>query len=188
MSATEFTRGDLTIGVGEIFGRTSLGIYVGRPGVIEDACAFFRGTPTEQRKRATKLITALIELTGGKVLHNDAGASAVGSSSPQQYVVFNQTTISALQAENIRAQFKHGFGKTNLNPALSMYSKLANCVEELGEIAKLLTYDHLPNPDVDGAIEEWWGELVEECLQLANLTAAWAQSADKQRTQGQAPF
>jgi hypothetical protein len=61
----------VAIGVGYLPGRASLCVYVHRPGVVEDATAYFRGTPSEQRARARKLVAALRELTNAKEAPRD---------------------------------------------------------------------------------------------------------------------
>lgn len=87
-------------------------------------------------------------------------------------------TLLSIQAESMRATLKHGFANTNLAPNLPSQQKLINIMEEVGEVAQLLTYDHLPN-FVDPVAElAWRNSLREELIQVANLAAAFAQSQD----------
>jgi hypothetical protein len=230
----QFFRNDVSIQVGPVPLRESWGVSVHRPGVMEDANAYFRGTPSEQKRRAEKFIKAMIEILGVEMqdkpeLHIAADTPtereelkqvvaaereelqrlryAEGEGWPipeflqnmglgpvigeRQFVLLSQVTLSALQAENISAQAKHGLHQTNLSPNLADCSKLANLVEEVGEVAKLYTYDNHPKLDgvwrtddeMQQAMEVWYLKLVRELLQVANLAAAWAQCADKQRAE-----
>jgi len=107
-----------------------------------------------------------------------------------------EATLSAILAEAMRAEAKHG-GMTLRNPALSVELKLAALMEEVGEVAQLLTYDKRPaNPMVKGvyygthdeyekavagyqvAMDVWRANLVSELIQVANVAAAWAESVD----------
>lgn len=99
-------------------------------------------------------------------------------------------TLDAVLAESIKAEAKHGFEKTLRNPELSVALKLAALMEEVGEVAELLTYDKGPDShlsvhvqptrdEIEEAEEAWRVDLVKELIQVANLAAAWAESVDK---------
>jgi NTP pyrophosphatase (non-canonical NTP hydrolase) len=81
---------------------------------------------------------------------------------------FENLTISAVQAEMINAIAKHGIDKTPLNPTMSNEVKLVVLVEEVGEIARALTYDNGGSKNA----------LIRELLQTAAMALAWAQSLD----------
>lgn len=76
-------------------------------------------------------------------------------------------TVSAIQTELIAAIGKHGFDRTPFNPDLSDQDKLVVLVEEVGEVARALTYDQ-------GDREH----LTHELIQVAAMAASWAQSLD----------
>lgn len=76
--------------------------------------------------------------------------------------------LEAVRAESIRATLKHGFSQTNLNPYLAYVSRLANLMEEVGEVAQLLTYDKMTG--------DYHEKLYKELIQVANLALAWAQA------------
>lgn len=104
-----------------------------------------------------------------------------------------QVTLDAVLAESIKAEAKHGFGKTLRSPDLSVVLKLAALMEEVGEVAELLTYDkgwqaymeehepelRLPSERIADAQEAWRVDLFKELIQVANLAAAWAESVGK---------
>lgn len=83
-------------------------------------------------------------------------------------------TLEAVRAESIRAQVKHG-DKGMLNPAMPNDERLATLVEEVGEVAELLTYDKR-----QAAGDQWKDMLVSELIQVANVALSWAQVADSQ--------
>lgn len=100
-------------------------------------------------------------------------------------------TLSAILAEAIKAEAKHGLEKTLRNPHMPVVEKLAALMEEVGEVAELLTYDkgyrsYLAEGTVDNptgeqlldAEEQWRLDLVKELIQVANVAAAWAESVD----------
>lgn len=80
---------------------------------------------------------------------------------------FSPLTLDALNATMIKAVTKHG-QNTPLNPGMLNGERLAILVEEVGEVAKCLTYDH--NTDVDN--------LVTELLQVAAMACAWVEAID----------
>ena len=83
-------------------------------------------------------------------------------------VMFEPVTIAAVHAEIIRAQVKHGWRNTPLNPERTDEANLPVLVEEVGEVAKAMTYD---NSDSD--------LLVKELIQVAAMALAWAQAVDE---------
>lgn len=96
------------------------------------------------------------------------------------FEIFQVTTITAVQAENIRSQVKHGHNKTNLSPITSNGAKLANLGEEYGEVCRALTYDNMPAREASAEEWELWKDhFVKELIQLANLALQWAQLADR---------
>jgi hypothetical protein len=80
-------------------------------------------------------------------------------------------TISAIQAEVINSQVKHG-EHSMMNPELPPGERLAILVEEVGEVATALNYDQKgKRPD-----------LFRELLQVAAMAAIWAEIEDKEQT------
>lgn len=76
-------------------------------------------------------------------------------------------TLDAVQAESLRAHLKHG-DKSLLNPDMSMVEKLAALVEEVGEVARALTYDARTDQD----------HLVKELIQVASVALTWVESIE----------
>lgn len=72
--------------------------------------------------------------------------------------------ISAIRDEMYSAIGKHGFHKTPLSWELSDEKKLVILVEEVGEVARAMTYDE--GSEV---------KLYKELIQVATMAAAWAQ-------------
>lgn len=83
---------------------------------------------------------------------------------------FEPITISALHATMLHAIAKHGWHQTPLNPARSDVDNLPILVEEIGEVARAMTYDE-GNRDA----------LVKELLQTAAMALSWAQAVDTRR-------
>lgn len=79
-------------------------------------------------------------------------------------------TIAAIQAEALAAAAKHGADNTPLGTRLTREEKLVVLVEEVGEVARALTYDQ----DDSG--------LVKELIQVTAMAATWAQSEDTGRS------
>lgn len=75
-------------------------------------------------------------------------------------------TISAVQAAMMAAIAKHG-DRTPLNPRMHDMEKLPVLVEEVGEVARAMTYD-----------EGGRDALIKELLQTAAMALSWAQSLD----------
>jgi len=98
---------------------------------------------------------------GAQRVKKQRGASDVDS------FEFEPLTISALQAEMISAVAKHGRARTPLNRDMPGTEKLIVLVEEVGEVARAMSYDHY-DPD----------NLVRELIQTAAMALAWAQSLD----------
>jgi NTP pyrophosphatase (non-canonical NTP hydrolase) len=103
-----------------------------------------------------------------------------------------QATLDAVLAESMKAEAKHGFEKTLRNPDLSVALKLAALMEEVGEVAEMLTYDKGPetyiapqyradpSPDeIEAALANWRDDFVKELIQVANVALAWAESVGK---------
>lgn len=81
--------------------------------------------------------------------------------------VVSELTLSALQAEAIRAHLKHvHHGGSILDPAMTRERKLAALMEEVGEVARCLTYDGDQGQD----------HFEKELLQVANVALTWLQS------------
>lgn len=81
---------------------------------------------------------------------------------------FDPITISALQAEMARAIAKHGIEQTPLRQDDA--ANLAILVEEVGEVARAMTYDEGGDADA----------LVKELVQVAAMALAWAQRLDSE--------
>lgn len=81
--------------------------------------------------------------------------------------VLSDLTLSAVQAEAIRAHVKHGENSL-LNPGIPSGLKLAALMEEVGEVAHELTYDTEDNRD----------NLVKELIQVANVALSWVESLE----------
>ena len=79
---------------------------------------------------------------------------------------FDQLTLSALQTAMVAAMAKHG-ERTPLNPDMSDTDKLPVLVEEVGEVARAMTYD-------EGSRDA----LIKELVQTAAMALSWAQSLD----------
>lgn len=80
---------------------------------------------------------------------------------------FDSLSVHALQAEMISAVAKHGWAQTPLNPEMSDERKLVILVEEIGEVARAMTYD---NGSKD--------KLIHELLQTCAMALSWVQSID----------
>lgn len=85
---------------------------------------------------------------------------------------FDDLTISALQATMMAAIAKHG-DYTPLHSNMPHGEKLTILVEEVGEVARAMTYDE-GNRDA----------LTKELLQTAAMALSWAQSLDSPRKEG----
>jgi hypothetical protein len=81
---------------------------------------------------------------------------------------FDDVTISALRATMVAALVKHG-PHTPFAPGMPNEKKLVILVEEVGEVARALTYDEGGNRDA----------LVKELLQTAAMALSWAQCVDQ---------
>lgn len=75
-------------------------------------------------------------------------------------------TLDAVQVEAGNAINKHGFAQTPNNPMMLDTDKLVILVEEIGEIARGLTYDNRETPT----------KLRHELIQLATMALMWADS------------
>lgn len=74
--------------------------------------------------------------------------------------MISDLTLTAIKAESIKAYAKHG-SKTPMNSNMPNVERLAILVEEIGEVAKCLTYDQ----DLDN--------LECELIQVAAVAAMW---------------
>ncbi len=74
-------------------------------------------------------------------------------------------TINRVRVEAKRAWDKHGPDQTPLNPQMDRRDKLVILAEELGEVARCLTYD-----------QDHAGELEKELIQLATMALMWTDS------------
>ena len=81
-------------------------------------------------------------------------------------LVLSELTLSAIQAEATRAYLKHG-QHSMLGPDYSSGDRLAILVEEVGDVAQELTYDHGGGQRRD--------ELVKELIQVAAMAASWVE-------------
>jgi hypothetical protein len=81
---------------------------------------------------------------------------------------FHPATISALRATMVHAIAKHGWEQTPLNPARADVDNLPILVEEVGEVARAMTYD-------EGSRDA----LIKELLQTAAMALSWAEAVDK---------
>lgn len=80
--------------------------------------------------------------------------------------VLSQLTLDAVSAEAIRAHLKHKeHGGSLLDPGLSTEKRLAALMEEVGEVARALTYDGDQGKD----------HLVKELIQTANVALTWVE-------------
>lgn len=77
----------------------------------------------------------------------------------------SRLTLDAIEAEYTRAHVKHS-GHTPKSPRMSDGERLTVLVEEIGEVARAITYD---NADPEN--------LCKELIQVAAMAAAWAEYA-----------
>lgn len=70
-------------------------------------------------------------------------------------------TLDAIRAEAIKAITKHGAGRTPADPHMTNGGRLAILTEELGEVARAMTYDQDPL------------NLERELIQVAAMAAMW---------------
>lgn len=70
--------------------------------------------------------------------------------------------LNAIRREATRAIMKHGWEQTPLNPLMTDAEKLIILVEEVGEVARAMTYDEGSNEG-----------LREEALQVATMAFLW---------------
>ena len=85
-------------------------------------------------------------------------------------------TISAINAATIHAQVKHG-DRSYLGNSLTTTERLAGLMEEVGEVARALTYD---GGGRDGEHPGDKDKVVKELLQVASVAACWAEWLDNQ--------
>lgn len=77
----------------------------------------------------------------------------------------SRLTLDAIESEYVRAHIKHS-GHTPKSERMSDGERLAILVEEVGEVARAVTYD---NGNIDN--------LIAELIQVAAMSAAWAEFA-----------
>lgn len=80
---------------------------------------------------------------------------------------FDDISISALQTTMVAAITKHGYNRTPLNGYRGDTDNLPILVEEIGEVARAMTYD-------EGDDEK----LIKELLQTAAMALAWVQGRE----------
>lgn len=78
------------------------------------------------------------------------------------WVIPDNAEFDDLKEEIQRAMDKHGWEQTPLNPKMFKEAKLVILVEEIGEVARAMTYDE---GSKDG--------LKKELLQVAAMSYAW---------------
>lgn len=83
--------------------------------------------------------------------------------------MLSKQTHDAVDAELVRACNKHGVHRTPLNSRMSNRSKLVILIEEVGEVARAMTYD-----EFDAS------KLYSELIEVSAMSAAWAQSMKKE--------
>ena len=81
----------------------------------------------------------------------------------------SRLTLDAIESEYVRAHIKHS-GHTPKSIHMSDGERLAVLMEEVGEVARAITYD---NKDIDN--------LVKELIQVATMAAAWGEFAMMER-------
>lgn len=82
-------------------------------------------------------------------------------------------SLAQVNDELLRAIDKHGLHRTPLDLGMPPREKLVVLVEEIGEVARLLTYDNLPKLDDREGVLEWRRKLAGELTQLAAMAVAW---------------
>lgn len=83
---------------------------------------------------------------------------------------FDDASIAALQATMVVAIHKHGYNRTPLNGYRGDTDNLPILIEEVGEVARAMTYDE-SDPEA----------LVKELLQVAAMALAWVQGRETLR-------
>ena len=92
---------------------------------------------------------------------------------PDEYLNFldkfwdDQGLVDQVANELTSAVKKHGFAQTPMNPEMYYEAKLVILVEEIGEVARAITYDEHDDK-----------KLKEELIQVAAMALAWAGSLD----------
>lgn len=83
--------------------------------------------------------------------------------------VLSDLTVTALQAEVMRAHLKHSRqGGSLRDPAMSTERKLAALGEEFGEVCRALTYDG----------DQGQAHLVKELIQVASVALTWVEALE----------
>jgi hypothetical protein len=99
-----------------------------------------------------------VELWEAKLQH--------GSDTQKSYADYLvQEAFHDVRSEIRKAVAKHGLAQTPLNPQMNDAEKLIILVEEIGEVARALTYD-------EGSTDE----LLSELTQVAAMALAWKAS------------
>jgi hypothetical protein len=80
--------------------------------------------------------------------------------------MFDALTLDAVNAEFVRAQVKHN-GRTPADREMTNAERLPILVEEVGEVARAMTYDS----DLDN--------LVSELIQVAAMALAWVEGIER---------
>ena len=92
--------------------------------------------------------------------------------------VLSDLTLSAIQAEATRAHLRHG-EHSMLRGRYTSGDRLAILVEEVGEVARELTYDQ----GGPGTGEGRRDELIRELIQVAVMAATWVEYLEGAGTQ-----
>lgn len=97
------------------------------------------------------------------------------TSTDQLTEVLSTQLLFALRAEATRAHLKHSSpvhgGGSLLDPTLSDQKRLAALMEEVGEVARVLTYDGMRDQTVGNRDSH----LLTELVQVANVAMTWAE-------------
>lgn len=83
--------------------------------------------------------------------------------------MLSDLTLQAVRAESIRAHLIHkDSGGSIFDPNMPTLQKLAALMEEVGEVARALTYDG----------DEGKEHLVKELIQVANVALTWVEALE----------
>lgn len=81
-----------------------------------------------------------------------------------------QLTVDQIRAEADYAATKHGRHRTPASPDMSDYTRLAILVEEVGEVARAMTYDNADRKQLES-----------ELVQVAAVAAMWVDGLEAER-------
>jgi uncharacterized protein DUF4406 len=117
---------------------------------------------TDVARRLGMPIYSVDELVGGTM------------TTTNDFRTLSPVTISAINAATIHAQVKHG-DRSYLGDGLTTTERLAGLMEEVGEVARALTYD---GGGREGEHPGDKDKVVKELLQVASVAACWAEWLD----------